>query len=109
MSLIALDDAKLHLNITDTSHDSDVAMKLDAAEAIVLDYIGSTSTWRTTAAAWTADTLPAVVQAAILVQLGELYGASGRGDDAKGPVYTPGQLSPQVTNYLMRYRDPVVA
>lgn len=109
MSLMALEDAKVHLNITDTSHDADVAMKLDAAEAIVLDYIGSTSTWRTIVAAWTSDTLPAAVQAAILVQLGELFGVTGRGDEPKGPVHVPGQLSQQVTNYLMRYRDPVVA
>ena len=56
---------------------------------------------------WDSTTVPALVQAAILLQLGELY--RFRGDDQEHGAQTPGDLSPLVTNILRRYRDPALA
>jgi hypothetical protein len=109
MALVSLAEAKDHLREENDLNNGDVLSKVEAAESIVLDYIGATATWRTVSAAWTDATVPALVKAAILIQLGELYGPSGRGDDAKGPPQVDGQLSLQLTNMLRRYRDPVLA
>jgi hypothetical protein len=112
MPLVTLDQAKLHLKIPGTDNDADVQLKLDHAEALILDYIGSTDTWRTTVAGWLADpaTAPPVVLAAILCQLGELE--RFRGDDPPdgGPLRDgPEDLSPMVRELLRRTRDPVLA
>src|SRR4051812_6869347 len=38
-TLVTLAQAKTHLRITDTDHDTEVQLKLDQAEAIILDYL----------------------------------------------------------------------
>lgn len=107
-TILSLQDAKNHLKSTALDDDSDILLKLESAEAIVIDYIGTTAWWRAVTATWVdSATLPALVRAAILLQLGELY--RWRGDDNDGPVVTAGDLSPAVTNLLRRYRDLVVA
>jgi hypothetical protein len=105
-NLVTLSQAKSHLRVIDDAQDDDILGKLDAAESIVLDYINTTVTWRTTTAAWTEDTVPTFVRAAILLQLGELFKFRGDND---GPKHEAGQLSPVVTNLLRRSRDPVLA
>ena len=114
---------------------NDLALKLFAAEAIILDYLKIPPAINPLAPA-TRDTLPPdwtpwppdetpppatpprgqipeddpIVQAAILLQLGELW--RFRGDDVKDTTdedLTIGQLSPIVTNLLRRYRDPAYA
>jgi hypothetical protein len=101
---MALDLAaiKRHLQIpetdTDPDGDQDLTDKLAEATAIVLDYLK-------------ADTLPdsPIVDAAIKLQVGELW--RFRGDDPEGDTAptTPGDLSPTVTNLLRRLRDPALA
>lgn len=62
----------------------------------------------TVALAWTETTVPAVVKAAVLLQVANLYGF--RGDDVEQPAgQEHGYLAPGVVNLLKRYRDPVVA
>lgn len=108
MSILSLQEAKDHIQPGSQDADGDLQAKLDAAEAIVLDYINTTAWWRAITATWVdSETLPPLVRAAILLQLGELY--RFRGDDINGPVQTAGDLSPVVTNILRRYRDLVVA
>ena len=101
---MALDLAavKRHLRIpptdTDPDEDTDLTDKLAQATAIILDYLK-------------ADALPdsAIVDAAVLLQVGELW--RFRGDDPEGDTAptTPGDLSPTVTNLLRRLRDPALA
>lgn len=110
--LVTLTEAKAHLRITtpdDDPGDADLTMKLTHAQALVLDYCGSTAWWRTITATWTADTLPDVVKAAILLELGELY--RYRGDDyalEESPRTDGEDLNPRVRDLLRRSRDPVV-
>lgn len=83
------------------ARETDLQLKLDGSEAIVLDYIKSYD-------ALVDSQLP-LLKAAILLQLGELW--RFRGDDIDGqtaPV-TAGDLSPVVTNILRRFRDPALA
>ena len=113
MSLfLTLADAKTHLRITtpdDDPGDLDLQTKLDHAEAIILDYCGSTAWWRDVITTWTAATVPHVVKAAILLELGELY--RYRGDDyalEESPRTDGEDLNPRVRDLLRRSRDPVV-
>src|SRR4030095_747207 len=81
-ALVTLATAKQQLRITDTLHDADVQAQLDAAEAIVLDYLKPT--WvggvpRGDLWPWTPNTLPRVVEQAILLMVTHLY--EHRGDD----------------------------
>lgn len=116
MSLITLAQAKLHLRIdvpttpTPDPGDADIEMKMAAAEAIVLDYLKVPATSPTL---WTDENdAPPLVQAAILIQLAELY--RFRGDDPGTVISAPardlgGSLSPIVEGMLRRYRDPALA
>jgi len=112
--LISLDDAKRHLRLNVLAavldEDEDLRMKIFHATAVVLDYLArpTDATWTADMAAWDVTTVPRVVQAAILVQLAELY--RFRGDDANAtPTPEHGFLSPLVTALLARYREPALA
>jgi len=106
--VISLEQAKAHLRITSVHDDQDISDKVVAATQVVIDYLSrSDTTWNDTMAAWTYDTIPASVRAAILVQLGELY--RKRGDDAEPETEHPTRLSTTVMALLMRYRDPGIA
>ena len=105
--LISLDVAKLQLRITDTDHDADIRLKLDQAEAIVLDYLKPARTGEArTDWPWTAATLPAPVQAAMLVILRYLYDAE-RGDEPSAE--DPDTVWRVVTHLVIRYRDQALA
>ncbi len=89
----------------------DLTTKMAHASALILDYLkvslDSPPDWDAE-----ANTVPLVVQLATLCQLAELW--RFRGDDPGTVEQTPnygsdGQLSPQVTNYLRRWRDPTLA
>ena len=74
--LVSLEQAKGHLRITTPDghpDDEDIQLKLDQAEAIIRDYIKKADD-----PAWTAETAPPMIGAAILLMLGELY--EHRGD-----------------------------
>ena len=107
MSLVTLDQAKAHLRITSTADDPDLTEKLTQAEAAILDYIGSTDHWRTITATWTVDTVPPVVVACILLQIGELF--RFRGDELPNPRVGSENLSAQIQGLLRPWRDPVFA
>lgn len=111
--LVSLENAQRHLRVVAgiADQDLDIQDKLAEATAIVIDYIErpSDEEWTETIAAWTEATVPAVVKAAILRQLAELF--RFRGDDAQAdtPKVEHGFLAPGVANLLHRYRDPVIA
>jgi hypothetical protein len=112
----AIDHLRLPLELGSPSTDvqssmmRDLTMKKAHAEALILDYLKVSLT---SPPDWDADagTVPMVVQLATLCQLAEVW--RFRGDDAaavdQAPSYEDGQLSPQVTNYLRRWRDPAIA
>ena len=105
--LITLAIAKTHLRITDTDHDADVQLKLDQAEAAVLDYLKPARTGEArTDWPWTTATLPAPVQAAMLVLLRYLYDAE-RGDEASAEK--PSTVWEVISNLVIRYRDQAIA
>lgn len=114
--LLTLQQAKLHLRVTDENRNADILLKLAQAEAIVLSYLARTldTTWTATIATWgttvgspgTVIAAPAVVQAAILEQLAELD--AFRGDDPDAPKYGD-DLSPSIQSKLRRLRLPVLA
>lgn len=106
-SLVTLAEAEAHLRSVPVADLADVQLKLNAATAIILDYIGSTEHWRTIAAAWTDETVPGYVHSAILLQLEYLFVYRGSNiDDRRTDV---NELAPGVASLLRRTRDPVVA
>jgi hypothetical protein len=80
---VTLDQAKARLRITTTDEDVDTQLLVDQAEAHILNWCSVTADSRAIAEAWTPATVPAVVVAAILVQVGELD--RFRGDDLDAP------------------------
>lgn len=117
-TLVTLEEAVAHLKLpsiltlsADDPDRDDLELKIEAATDLVLTYIWrDDDDWVDTMIAWTGTTVPRQIKAAILVQLGELY--RFRGDDiadTAGPTRQHGFLSPQVTAYLHRYRDPGIA
>lgn len=123
MPLISLEQAKQHLRLPPsagsppgsplTDEDLDLQLKIDAAEALVLDYVAQRRTdtaspaWLDQVVSWDLTTVPPVIAAAVLLQLGELW--RFRGDDETGPARPHGHLSPMITAILHRYRDPALA
>jgi len=112
--ILTLATAKAHLLITTPAGDPgdvDLTAKLQQAEAIILDYCATTAARQTDVAGWTdATTTPQVVQAAILLQLGELFRFRGDDQEAQGAPrpMTDDDLAPVVARLLRRWRDPVV-
>ncbi len=112
--LVTLDQAKQHLKLSldvDTE-DDDLQLKLLVAHEVVMDYLTQrledADEWETTVNAWTADTAPRRVIAAILVQFGDLY--RNRGDDPEANKNVEmGTLCPDVVKLLYRLRDPAVS
>jgi hypothetical protein len=108
-ALVSVSVAMDHLRVVDDAEYASVERMALQATSIVLDYIArpTDEDWTATIAAWTETTVPPVIQAAILVQLTELY--RFRGDDMQMPEREAGDLSPLVKALLRRSRDPVVA
>jgi hypothetical protein len=122
MALITLQQAKDHLKITTPPgdvEDPDLILKIAVAEELVRDYVAQrrddpADAWASTVAAWDVDADPPVlppfrVQAAVLLQLGDLW--RYRGDDlaTDQPTRASGELAQGVTALLYRLRDPAVA
>src|SRR5262245_18451710 len=111
-TLVTMNEGIAHLRLPDpgSPEDSDLQAKLDAAEAIVLNYIERTSDpdWSDEIASWDETTVLMGIKQAILIHFGELY--RFRGDDAAAEASKPdhGFLSRSVVSLLHRYRDPVV-
>jgi hypothetical protein len=109
-TLVTMDQARAHILLPPfatgspaSEDENDQRLKLDAAEAIILDYLDTRAD-----VTWTAETVPTLVKAAILIQFAELVRFRGDEQKGEGPEQTDGNLSPSVTNILRRFRDPVL-
>lgn len=105
--LVSIDRAKTQEYIIHSEDDLEVALKIQEASDIVLDYIGD----RANVNKWSAEyplpegsvPVPGVVSAAVLLVFGALW--EGR----EGAEDSPEPISPAVERLLRRYRDPVVS
>lgn len=102
MSLVTLEEAKAHLRVMHFDEDSTIAIYMNAATEIVVDYIKKPEH------EWTDTNVPFLIKAAVLLVLTGLY--ENRGDEAE-PDYSQadGYLAKPVTAILHRYRDPAYA
>lgn len=103
--LLALDVAKDHLHETGTARDADIQRKADAASAAILGYLATFAD-----PTWTETTLPADVQASMLIFLEYLEwraldpsASSSASDDQVVKVWKA------VEALLMRRRLPSIA
>lgn len=92
VGLITSDEAKRHLKVDSDDDDADVMAKALQAEAIIIDYIKKPDH------EWTAETVPYVIKAAMLLMLGQLYADRENAD-----------ITPPIKNLLHRSRDPAIA
>ena len=97
--LVTLATAKAHLRITVTTDDADIQLKLDQAEATILEYLDTSVD-----AAWVSPaTAPGPVTQAILLWLTRLY--EHRGDDDGQDAIT----WDAITRILVRSRNAALA
>lgn len=76
IDLVSLAKAKLQLRIEGTERDADIAMKIAQASAIVMQYYKKTAVpdeWYGVSSSPATITVPADIEAATLLVLGELY------------------------------------
>lgn len=106
MAIVSLEMARRHTRSIGVQDDDDLALKILAAEALVLQHLRRTDE---TSPPWTAETDPetdrefAIAQAAVLKVLGNLY--RYRGDDE-----TPmNPMSEDVIAMLSMQRDPTLS
>jgi hypothetical protein len=100
--LVTLAQAKAHLRITTPALDPgdvDIQLKLDQAEAIILDYLQDNPA----ASAWTAATVPGPVTAVILLMLARLYEHRGDADKEDENTWVA------INRLLVRLRNPAIA
>lgn len=94
--LVSLEEAKIHLRITDNDRDSDIEMKLAAASSIVLQHAKLDSV----PAEWLIGSPPEIsapgnIQAATLLALSELF------ENREAGISNP--LSNSVKSIIPRY------
>lgn len=121
-TVVTLEQARSHLNMpasmgSPDPADADLQLKIDAATQLVCEHISdrhpADPAWIAEIEAWgltgsPAVPPPALIQAAVLFQFGELV--RFRGDDPEGPLRDPySSLSPSVEGMLRRYHDPTLA
>jgi hypothetical protein len=113
---VTLATAKAHLRITTPPghvDDPDLQLKLDAAEAAILRYVGKSAYGLSQVINWSSpETTDPDAVACILIRLGEFW--RFRGDDpgaaTQSPGRTPGEdLTPVEIGLLRRFTDPVIA
>lgn len=124
MRLITRQLAEGHLRITvataspQTAEEVDFLAKIEQAEALVIDFVNQRRVdgdlWSQDVGAWDVEVdptgIPAQVQAAVLVQLGELWRFRGDDVSADEPKREPWMaLHPRAEAYLRRLRDPALA
>jgi hypothetical protein len=115
--LVTLDQAKAHLHIVeDDSQDDDITLRIHAASAVVLDYLGDAAyTFTDTSGEPLEDSsgplpVPYQVQMATLLMVGEFY--RNREPATTDPVdakYGYGYLPRSVIALLYPLRTPTIA
>jgi hypothetical protein len=116
VQMVTLAQAKAHLRITTPDgdpDDADLQLKLDAATAAIRRYVARSDYGQTFVDQWLdPTTTDPDAQAAVLLQLGELW--RFRGDDPGSINYSPARdpgsdLSPVVVGLLRRFTYAVLA
>jgi len=111
-TIVTVDQAVQHLRlpmplgqVPPDPMELELSAKLDAAEAIILDYLEYPDQ-----ALW-SDLQKTLVSACILLELAELWRFRGDDPEGQGSDQDPerGQLSPTITNLLRRMRTPALA
>ena len=121
--LVSLEQVKAHLGLpvesgssaAQQAADDELQLYLETAQELVIAYVkqrrdeDEAEAWAETVEAWTEETAPKQVLAAIRVMTAHLYRM--RGDDAAGdqPKQDDGRVPFLVRMYLDGYRDPTVA
>lgn len=115
-SLVTLQQAKHAARMDPNYHDedADLYMRLETAHALVLDNLDNQiddtdDVWLDTMLAWTSDTAPKAVKAAILAMFTHLVRFRGDEGPKDAPDNPDGDLPQHVRMLLKRYRDPTVA
>lgn len=117
-TLVTVAQAREQLNEVSAASDAGLQLKIDAATQLVCEYIQDRQPadpdWIAEIESWdgteSPSSVPAVIAQAVLIQVAELY--RFRGDDEDGAVpkgAESGDLAPQVTRMLKRYRSPSLA
>jgi Phage gp6-like head-tail connector protein len=102
LALVTLQRAKAHLRITDNDHDDDITQKMTVASEILVRHLKAQADQ-----AWTTETLPGDVQAAVLVLLAHLY--ENRGDAESFGVSSKSSAAWDAINRLVAMRrDPAL-
>jgi hypothetical protein len=101
--LIALEEAKEQLKITDTLHDAEVSRTVLEAQNAILAYLGKGADPE-----WTAATLPYSVLAAIKILLTDLYELRNTAGEARAPELTVAAWR-RIDELLSIFRDPILA
>jgi len=103
ISLVRLQEAKDHLRVTNTAADTDIALKIEIASEILMDYIKRKEPpeeWMTDDSPITY-VVPPLVKGACLLILGELY--------MNREASVANVLPERLCALLERYRDPSFA
>lgn len=105
MALVTRNQVMLALRIEDEEDAPNIDLKIAQAEDIVLDFIQPKPD-----PAWTAETVPPRVTAAIIMVVGFLYDNSSEAQEAIAGLSgeSGGKTSPLV-GLLKRLRDPTLA
>jgi hypothetical protein len=100
--LLTIDQAKLHLRITDDEHDEELEEMVPEVSEIILNYLKLPSTsWQTTDGE--PEDVPGAVKSAVKVAISALFENPEQNPDG------PQVLSQAVKDLLHRYRDPAMA
>lgn len=105
MALVTKEQVKAALRIDGTDADADIELKIAQAEDIVLDFIQPKPS-----PAWTGETVPPRVTAAIILVVGYLYDDSPEAQEALAGLSGAGPVKPSAAvSLLWRLRDPTLA
>lgn len=104
VDLITLEEAKTHLRVDNDDDDKDIALKITAASAAVLNYI-TDKKFIDEDGSLSGD-VPADIKSATLIMLGYLYAQRDNNDNGE---YTHGMLPMPVTSLLYPYRQLTVS
>ena len=111
VEIVTLEQAKLHARITSDTANTDLALKLSDAHAIVLDYVanGKDADYLADMLTWDDESAPGAVRAAIMRQFAELARFRGNDDDPSEVRVDGSRMAPRVKQLLNNYRTPSIA
>jgi len=105
MTLVTVEQAKVHLNLDHDFDDGKVTLIVEQASAILLNYLKKPDDF------WDDNDVPGSVSAACLLIVGALYeNREGfEGGQSLSGYSSPAPLSNAVMDLVHRYRDPALA